>query len=424
MRRMLRKLSSVLLIYLVLLGCFVGPIMHGTATYRPLTKKHTLMSQSNIDDPFERQILIIMRFAGFPSLSTGIIRDDELIYTQGYGYYDLTEEQIPNKHTIYCLASVTKTIVGTALMQLYDQGLFDLDDDVNTVLPFDLRNPYFPDDSITFRMLLSHTSSLNTNSRNEYYWMNFSGDPPFSFFPDPYLREFLLPDGKYYHDKVWSDTVRPGETAMYANVGFDLISYLIELLSGEPFLEYCQQHIFDPLEMKNTSFNLSTLPLDQVAIPYHHFLGSYYQINDLPSIFGSSYDDRYWRMRGFPAGGLYSSIHDLSHFLIAHMNHGMYKNISILSPDTIELMHTIDRDNEIRYGLSWMEYPITQTLSATGHGGDVVGVDTWMLYNESTDTGVIYLANGNPYYGLMPTVGFIAVQYLLYLLFTTNPISI
>jgi CubicO group peptidase (beta-lactamase class C family) len=308
--------------------------------------------------------------------------------------------------------------VGTALMQLYDQGLFDLDDDVNTVLPFELRNPYFSDDPITFRMLLSHTSSLNTNVRNEYYWMNFSGDPPFSFFPEPYLRQFLLPDGKYYHDQVWSATRRPGEHAMYANVGYDLISYLVELLSGESFLSYCQHNIFDPLEMKNTSFNLSTLSLDQVARPYHFFFGCYRQIDNLPWFFGPSYDDRFWRMRGYPAGGLYSTVEDLSHFLIAHMNQGVYKNRSILEPDTVSLMHTIDPDNEIGYGLAWMRYPITSTITSTGHGGDIMGVDTWMLYDESTNTGVIYLANGNPYYGLMPTIGSIAVQYLLYLLFT------
>ena len=122
-------------------------------------------------------------------------------------------------------------------------------------------------------MLLSHTSSLNTNNRNEYYWVNFSGDPPFNFFPEPYLEEFLIPGGKFYHEDVWSETYKPGENAMYANVGFDLISYLVEILSDEPFLSYCQDNIFDPLNMYNTSFNLSTLNIDKVAIPYNYYQG-------------------------------------------------------------------------------------------------------------------------------------------------------
>jgi len=141
------------------------------------------------------------------------------------GYFSLS-----NPDTIYVIASITKTIVGTTLMQLYEKGYFSLDEDVNNYFPFQLRNPNFPDEPITFRMLLSHTSSLNTNTRNEYYWMNFSGDPPFSFFPEPYLEEFLIPGGKYYHEDVWSDTYKPGEHAMYANIGIHWICIILVLI--------------------------------------------------------------------------------------------------------------------------------------------------------------------------------------------------
>jgi CubicO group peptidase (beta-lactamase class C family) len=369
-------------------------------------------------ESFDLKISVLMTLARFPSLSACIIADNTVIWENGYGYYDLEQKKQPDQHTIYYLASITKTIVGTALMQLFEQGLFDLDDDVNSYLPFELRNPYFSDDTITFRMLLSHTSSLNTNNRNEYYWLNFTGDPPFRFFPEPYLKEFLLPEGKFYHENVWSNRYRPGETAMYANVGFDLISYLVELISGLPFLEYCQQYIFDPLEMRNTSFNLSQLPLDQVAVPYQYFFGTYYQINQLPAIFGAIPESKYWRTRFYPAGGLYTSINDLSHFLIAHMNQGRYKDFQLLTEDTVDLMQTIHPDNQLGYGLAWMEYPLTRTVKGTGHGGDIMGVDTWMLYNKTEDIGVIFFANGNPYYGSMPTVGGIATQLILSLLFT------
>jgi CubicO group peptidase (beta-lactamase class C family) len=68
---------------------------------------------------------------------------------------------------------------------------------------------------------------------------------------------------------------------MYANVGFDLISYLVELISGEPFLEYCDTHIFTPLDMMHTGFNLSCFDINRVAIPYHRYLGTYYTINEM-----------------------------------------------------------------------------------------------------------------------------------------------
>ena len=375
-------------------------------------------------DAFDQKIMLLMKLAGFPSLSACIIQDDQVIWANGYGYYDLSNQKPATIDTIYLLASITKTIVGTAIMQLYEQDYFALDDDVNRFLPFELRNPHFPNEPITFRMLLSHTSSLNTNTQNEYYWFNFSGDPPFDFFPDPYLKEFLLPDGAYYTSTVWSETYPPGEKAMYANIGFDLLSYLVEIISGEPFLEYCDQYIFDPLEMHNTSFNLSELPLDHVAIPYQRFLGNYYTINKLDFWFdGNNPPGLYWRPRFYPAGGLYSTVSDLSHFLIAHMNDGLYLDTLILKEETVQLMHELQPDNEIGYGLAWMHSYVGLNMVATGHGGDIHGVDTWMLYNQSMDTGVIYLANGNPAYSRLPLRGIIPFRLILYSLFTKEGVN-
>ncbi len=374
-------------------------------------------------DAFDQKIMLLMKLAGFPSLSACIIQDDQVIWENGYGYYDLSTQKPATIDTIYILASITKTIVGTAIMQLYEQDCFALDDDVNRFLPFELRNPHFPNEPITFRMLLSHTSSLNTNTQNEYYWFNFSGDPPFDFFPEPYLKEFLLPNGRYYTSTVWSDTYHPGEQAMYANIGFDVLSYLVERISNESFLYYCEHHIFHPLEMNNTGFNLSRLPLDNVAIPYQRFIGRYYTIDTLDFLFNEKTPtDKYWRPRFYPAGGLYSTVSDLSHFLIAHMNDGMYHETQILKKETVELMHELQPDNESGYGLSWMHSSVGPNLIATGHGGDLHGVDTWMLYNQSTNTGVIYLANGNPAYSKLPFRGIVPFKLILHLLFTKEGI--
>ncbi|KYK21510.1 hypothetical protein AYK25_03435 [Thermoplasmatales archaeon SM1-50] len=377
-----------------------------------------IIFQPTPDVAFDQKIFVLMRIAGFKSLSTCIIKNDTIIWSKGYGYYDVSEKKQTTIDTIYVLASITKTIVGTALMQLYEQGLFDLDDDVNEFLPFELRNPNFPDDPITIRMLLSHTSSLNTNTQMQYYWFNFSGDPPFDFFPEPYLQEFLLPGGRYYDPSVWSTIYRPGERAMYANVGFDLISYLVEIVSGQPFLQYCDAHIFTPLDMKNTSFNLSVLDIEQVAIPYQRFAGRYYMINELGFIFGDyTPPEHYWRGRFYPAGGLYSTVSDLSHFLIAHMNEGVYQDTQILEKETVELMHEIQPGNNLGYGLAWMQTTISPRLTASGHAGDLYGVDTWMLYEPVNDLGVIYLSNGNPSYGLLPLRGLLIWRSLLSVLF-------
>jgi CubicO group peptidase (beta-lactamase class C family) len=170
--------------------------------------------------------------------------------------------------------------------------------------------------------------------------------------------------------------------------------------------------------MYNTSFNLSTLNIDNVAKPYYYHQGEYYQIDELSFLWGDITPPQpYWKMRAFPAGGLYTTISDLSHFLIAHMNDGVYQNIRILEKQTVELMHNIQPDNNIGYGLAWMDCPIGLRYSANGHGGDLPGADTWMLYMPSEDIGVIYFANGNPAYLQTPIIGFITIHLLLYSLF-------
>jgi CubicO group peptidase (beta-lactamase class C family) len=142
-------------------------------------------------------------------------------------------------------------------------------------------------------------------------------------------------------------------------------------------------------------------------------------INEPTFIFGEyTPPEIYWRPRFYPAGGLYSTVSDLSHFLIAHMNEGVYKDTRILEKETVELMHEIQPDNNIGYGLAWMQTIISPRLTTSGHAGDLPGTDTWMLYNQTEDIGVIYLANGNPYYGLLPLKGLLSCQWILYSLFT------
>ncbi len=421
----LKKFLATIIVILFIGSSFIS--VSASITFDKQNKSKTLNIQKTgfNDNLFDSKISFLMKFATFPSLSACIINNEQVIWSKGYGYYDLKNQKESNPDTIYVIASITKTIVGTTLMQLYEKGYFSLDEDVNNYFPFQLRNPNFPDEPITFRMLLSHTSSLNTNTRNEYYWMNFSGDPPFSFFPEPYLEEFLIPGGKYYHEDVWSDTYKPGEHAMYANIGFDLISFLVEILSGESFLSYCQDHIFDPLDMHNTSFNLTTLNIDNVAIPYHYHLGEYYQINEVSFIYGDFTPPQpYWKLRCYPAGGLYTTVNDLSHFLIAHMNDGVYQNTRILEKETVDLMHTIQPDNAIQYGLAWMDKSISFRYSAMGHGGDLMGVDTWMLYIPSENIGIIYFANGNPAFGQISSIGYVAIKLLLYSLFKEGGLGI
>jgi len=397
------------------------------------TNKHYLNDEQRTglrDIFFDLKISFLMKYACRPSLSACVI-DDEVVWSNAYGLYDIENEKRATEHTIYNVMSISKTITGTALMQLYEQCLFDLDDDVNSYLPFSLRNPNFPDDPITFRMLLSHSSGLNRAdstilaSVENYLWFNFSEDPPFQDYPYPYLMEHLVPGGKWYYSERWSSSYRPGEHSMYANVNFDLVAYLVELISGEIFVEYCKEHIFLPLEMYNTSFNLSELNIENVAIPYHYYDGEYLQINELPYYCERGITpppDKYWRVHCYPACGLYTTVQDLSHFFIAHMNGGLYNGIRILKEETINEMHQVQPPgNDWRgysFGLAWLfqEDAWFFDFTLSGHNGGAWGVSAIMWFIPSENIGVIYFSNGDGE-GRIPAIQLLASFLILNSLF-------
>jgi CubicO group peptidase (beta-lactamase class C family) len=97
-------------------------------------------------------------------LSVAFVKDNRIIYNKGFGLANI-EKGIPvDDSTRFRIASVSKCITALSLMTLYDKGLFRLDDDISNILGYKVRNPYFPDQPITVRMVLKHTSSLNDGS--------------------------------------------------------------------------------------------------------------------------------------------------------------------------------------------------------------------------------------------------------------------
>jgi hypothetical protein len=103
-------------------------------------------------ETLDEKIRFLMSKGNIPSLVAGIVVNDSLTWTGGYG--------ADPYETIYLIASVTKPFVATAILQLYEQSLIDLDADINEYLPFNMRHPEYPNKTITARMLLSHQSGL------------------------------------------------------------------------------------------------------------------------------------------------------------------------------------------------------------------------------------------------------------------------
>ncbi len=169
-----------LLIVALFIGISISPISEGLAKY------DNAQILKDLNEPlFDRYITLLMKFAHKPSVSSCIIINDSVVWSKAYGIYDIENNKPATPDTLYLMASISKTVTATALMQLYDQGLFDLDDDVNNFLPFSLRNPNFPDIPITFRMILSHRSSLASDNSDRLCSSIIPGDQDIPSYPHP-----------------------------------------------------------------------------------------------------------------------------------------------------------------------------------------------------------------------------------------------
>ena len=207
-----------------------------------------------------------------PTISDIILKKGIPVWAHNYGTARIDEKKKVDDSTIFMLASVSKTIVSVAAMKAWEQGYFQLDNDISRYLGFKVRNPNFPDDSITMRQLLTHTSSLrdNWNVLNATY---VKGDNPIPL--RGFLANYFLGGGKYYNAKQNFFNYAPATQWNYCNVAVTLAAYVVEATTGIPFDTFCIKNIFEPLCMDNASWHLAGLNTNQIAMPYEWENGGY-----------------------------------------------------------------------------------------------------------------------------------------------------
>ena len=377
-----KKISSFLIVVLLIGMSFLSLSVYAK-NFKNNFSEEDMYLQFDIDD----EINTLIEKANLPSISAGIVKNDSLVWYGGYGKHNKLLGLTPSNNTVYMAGSISKAIATMALMQLYEDGLFELDDDISDYLPFPLRNPYHPEVPITFKMLLSHQSSLPLTDINQslYVMMGYLLNLPKLTYPN--FIEYLVPGGKAYNKDAWTDN-KPGDAFNYSNVGFMLIEYIFEEISGQDFQKYCKENIFNRLKMYNTSYNIRDFKRVNRAVPYTQ-IGKL--IVRLP----------FYKLPTPGAGGLITSIEDLSHFLIAHMNNGTYDGVRVLNDSTIKLIHKLHYYHELneiynfQYGLGWMLINKSGTIYQ-GHHGSTFGYQSRMLYRESDRAGVIFFVNKFP----------------------------
>lgn len=345
-------------------------------------------TQINTSTNIDSIILAKMDQYHFPGLQACIVRDDSIIWKGSYGYANIDSVKPVTDSTLFNLASVSKPVTGTAIMQLWEEGLFDLDDDINNYLPFSVRNPVFPNDSITFRMLLTHTSSIQDNWNVLDPLVTWGMDFPDSL--SSFLNNYLIPGGNHYTSNNWYGVV-PGTQYNYSNVGVTIIGLLVEILANTSFENYCQDSIFVPLGMNETSWFLANLNQNNIATPYTYSGGIYTP-------------NQHWGEPIFPAIQLRTSATQLSKFLSMFIQMGQFQNTRILDSSTVALMTTVQNPLINPYtGLIWFIREATGGKLGCGHHGlRNFGASSFIGYVlTGENAGIVVLANSGNDAGIM-----------------------
>lgn len=337
--------------------------------------------KSALAQPPDYYILNLMNNGYQPGIESVIIKDGNLKWDKAWGYADIPNNISVQSQHIFMLGSISKTLIATALMQLWEQGAFQLDDDINLYLPFQVHHPNYPNDIITIRMLTAHTSGLcdDWNKIDIVY-----GDSPISI--GSFLFDYFDPSGVYYDSTQNFCSFKPGTDWEYSNVGTTLAAYIVEEISGIPFDQYCNQNIFQPLCMENTSFKLSGfIDTTLIARPYSWDGSAYYDVGLL----------------GFPiypAGLLRTSAPSLARFMKMYMQYGTLGSTTILDSSTISLMMSTQFPtvtNAYGQGIFFYEYYHPNGDILWGHAGGFYGCSTDMFFNYEKNTGVIVFGNGD-----------------------------
>ncbi|MBL0125255.1 MAG: serine hydrolase [Betaproteobacteria bacterium] len=369
------------------------------------------------------------------SLSVLAVRDGKVVYHKQFGRRFIDEKtpansKPANSSTQYRIASISKLVTTLGVLRLVEDGKLALDRDVSDYLGYRLRNPYFPDDPITLRMLLTHTSSLR--DEGGYYWEAKHA-----------LKDALLPAGSLYGTgAMWAQNAKPGAYFQYANLPWGVIGTIMERASGERFDRLMKRLVLDPLGLRG-GFNpaeFSKADLDNTAALYRKAIevndkhvwnpagpwvpqvDDYRKVSPVPRA-GPDYVIGTNGTAFGPQGNIRLSAADLGKIMLMLMNNGVHAGKPFLKSQTIETMLSVQwrhdavanngsssygthKDQFNAWGLGNQQFLDLSGkgsgdrlvdgggFKAVGHLGDAWGLTSALVFDRIKRNGMIYLIGG------------------------------
>ncbi len=298
-----------------------------------------------------------------------IVKDNEILLLKGYGYHDL-EERLPvdPEETLFRIGSVSKLFVWVAVMQLVEQGLLDLNRDINDYL-VDIKIPDTFEEPISMTHLMSHTAGFE--------------DIITGLFAEELA---MMPLDEVLKRQLPARVRPPGVHAAYSNHGTALAAYIVELISGMDWNEYVEKNIIFPLEMHKTTFR-QPLP-DDFAESMSK--GYKYQEGDLIEM-----DFEFVSIP--PAGSVTTTARDMADFMRMFLNNGYFDNTAILDSATYAkmlepVMYHAPMVNPCRYGFMDISRKCQQII---GHGGSTFWFHSLMTLFPQHNLGFFFSFNSD-----------------------------
>jgi CubicO group peptidase (beta-lactamase class C family) len=316
-----------------------------------------------------------------PSVAVSVIESGEVVHSRGFGYKDTSGALAATDQTLYGIGSITKSFIALSIAKLVEAGKMQFHDPVTKYLP--LKQKAF--DGIEVHHLLSHTSGIPGLGSLEVALYTAFGEH------HDWLPISSLSDMASFMSEVddWVDA-KPGEKYFYLNEGFILLGDIVSRVSGRPWESFLKDEILTPLKMSRTFVQKSDIDRDSdVATPYA-IRGTKVSPTSMP--YGSG-----------AAGGIVSSVVDLSNYVKMYISGGEFEGRRIVGKDLLEKMETpyirapVEYYGQDSYGYGLRILPNFHGHKVVGHGGSVDVFTASMEYIRSLKAGVVILANGTGY---------------------------
>jgi CubicO group peptidase (beta-lactamase class C family) len=305
-------------------------------------------------------------------LSLALVDDQQVIWAEGFGYADAAAGIAAKPETVYRVGSISKLLTATAAMQLSEQGLLDIDRPLTALLPTFAMKSRFPGaPPITPRHLMTHHSGLPSDLASGMWG---SKPKPFASLLPRLRDEYLV--------------APPNTVYAYSNLGVTLLGLAMENAAGRDFPSILENSLLRPLGMANSWFSTRLDYYPQTAKAYRKGVAT-----EEPSL------------RDVPAGGLNSTVLDLSRFISMVFASGKAGERQIIKPATLAEMlrpqnTAVPLDLDFRTGLGWAlsglgEIDISNAGPVAHHSGATINYRSMLLVLPEQKLGVVVLANSD-----------------------------